>query len=142
MPTTTDFLSATYFAPITIKSQVYPSAAHYIHSQKFTSNPAIQSRIRLAETGEMAAKIAQDQAFYCRSDWSKVEEKVIRKALDAKFTQHPILRDQLLATGTEFLDEQGNGIPARYLMDIRAQIQRETVMASRNATFQRSISVM
>ncbi|KAI9088477.1 hypothetical protein DFS34DRAFT_571975, partial [Phlyctochytrium arcticum] len=92
--------------PITINSQVYPSAAHYIHSQKFTSDPATQSRIRLAETGELAAKMAQEHAFYCRADWSKVEEKVIRKALEAKFTQHPILRDQLLATGTQELDEQ------------------------------------
>ncbi|KAI9101915.1 hypothetical protein DFS34DRAFT_611989, partial [Phlyctochytrium arcticum] len=100
MPTTTDFLFITYFAPITIKSQVYPSAAHYIHSQKFTSDPATQSQIRLAETGDMAAKIAQEQAFYCRPDWSKVEEKIIRKAMEAKFIQHPLLRDQLLATGT------------------------------------------
>ncbi|KAI9101920.1 hypothetical protein DFS34DRAFT_577731 [Phlyctochytrium arcticum] len=140
MSTTTDILSATYFAPITIKSQVYPSAAHYIHSQKFTSDPAIQSRIRSSGTGELAAKIAHEHAFYCRPDWSKVEEKVIRTALDAKFTQHPLLRDQLLVTGT--LDEQSGGIPGRYLMEIRTKIQREHVLASRNATFQRSISVM
>ncbi|KAI9090159.1 hypothetical protein DFS34DRAFT_654147 [Phlyctochytrium arcticum] len=132
----TNFLSTTYFAPITINSQVYPTAAHYIHSQKFKSDPATQSRIRLAETGELVLKISQEQAFYCRPDWANV-------ALEAKFTQHPLLRDPLLATGTEILDEQaGNVIPARYSMEIRAQIQREAVLAARNATFQRSISAM
>lgn len=40
-----------------------------------------------------------------RSDWEEVKDKVMYEIVLAKFTQNPDLKEKLLATGDEYLEE-------------------------------------
>ncbi|MGU0160754.1 NADAR domain-containing protein [Escherichia coli] len=45
-----------------------------------------------------AARMGRDRSKPLRKNWESVKEQVMRKALRAKFEQHPELRALLLAT--------------------------------------------
>jgi ribA/ribD-fused uncharacterized protein len=86
-----------------------------------------------------AAHLGRSRKFPLRRDWESVKEDIMRQALRAKFTQHPELRELLLATGDAKLVEHTNN--DRYwgdggdgsgrnrlgllLMELRAQLQAE-----------------
>jgi ribA/ribD-fused uncharacterized protein len=53
----------------------------------------------------IAARIGRDCKRPLRPDWENVKELIMKQALRAKFTQHPELRQQLLATGDAVIVE-------------------------------------
>ena len=75
-----------------------------------------------------------------RSDWEEVKDKVMYEIVLAKFTQNPDLKEKLLATGNEHLEEGNtwgdttwgtvNGIGenrlGRILMKVRKKLQEES----------------
>jgi len=72
---------------------------HYFQAQKFSIGSKIRSNIRAAKTPAKAKEIAKRNAKFYRRDWPLIREDVMRRAIQAKFRQHPDLARKLLATG-------------------------------------------
>jgi ribA/ribD-fused uncharacterized protein len=132
------FLSNFAAAPISINGQVWPTTEHFFQAQKFADD-AIQERIRNAKSPMDAATLGRNRAFPLRGDWEQVKDEVMYEALCAKFTQHPLLRSQLLATGDAQLvehtindrywadggDGSGKNMLGILLMRLRAELRQD-----------------
>jgi ribA/ribD-fused uncharacterized protein len=92
-------LSNLYPSPFTLDGKIWPSVEHYFQSQKFPSNPDYQEQIRTAKTPLNAKTLGGSSTAPVRADWDTVQEDIMRKALNAKFTQNPVLKSVLLSTG-------------------------------------------
>ncbi|STI76904.1 swarming motility protein [Escherichia coli] len=68
----------------------------------------------------VAARMGRDRSKPLRKNWESVKEQVMRKALRAKFEQHPELRALLLATA-----------PANWLSIRKTMLTGETVVMVR-----------
>lgn len=90
---------------VEIDGKSWPTSEHYFQAMKF-ADPALQERVRKAATPSIAAKLGRDRGNPLRSDWESVKEDVMRKAIRAKFTQHPNLKLLLLDTANAKLVEQ------------------------------------
>jgi ribA/ribD-fused uncharacterized protein len=79
------------------------------------------------------------QKVTMRPDWDQVKRKVMKECVTAKFLQHPLLREQLLATGSEELiedspvdwywgcgaDGTGQNVLGQVLMEVREELKGE-----------------
>jgi hypothetical protein len=83
--------------PIIIDKKIYKTSEHYVQSKKFEGSE-YEELIRLAKTPSIAAKIGRDRNLPLREDWEDVKEKIMYKALKAKFTQHEEIKGILLKT--------------------------------------------
>jgi ribA/ribD-fused uncharacterized protein len=97
-----------YEAPITVDGKVWPTSEHYFQAQKF-KDPLIQEVIRKTPTARgvfiLANSATGTYKNAIRPDWSSVSDDSMFRALMAKFTQYPYLRDLLLGTGDALLIE-------------------------------------
>lgn len=84
--------------PIVVDGRTYPTSEHYYQSQKFM-NEEQRARVRNARTPSEAAAVGRDPSGHLRPDWERVKEEVMMRALREKFSQHPDLARQLVATG-------------------------------------------
>ena len=98
-------LSNLYPSPFTLDGKVWPSVEHYFQSQKFPTSPEYQEQIRTAKTPVNAKTLGGSSTVPVRPDWDTVQEDVMRKALNAKFTQNPVLKSVLLSTGDSPLQD-------------------------------------
>ncbi len=58
-----------------------------------------------------AARMGRGRSHPLRHDWEQVKDDVMRRALHAKFIQHPALRQMLLDTGdADLVEHTRNGI--------------------------------
>ena len=83
---------------IYLKGRIWPTVEHYFQAQKF-ANTHHEEDVRRAKTPKEAARIGRDRSRPLRADWEEVKDDVMREALHAKFTQHPDMRENLVATG-------------------------------------------
>jgi ribA/ribD-fused uncharacterized protein len=134
-------LSNFYPAKITIDSNTYPTVEHYFQAMKYTTNVDYQDQIRTAKTPAAAKKLGASKVMPIRGDWEAVREDVMRKALEAKFTQNENLKKLLLSTGTKTLQEasptdvywgigksgKGKNRLGILLMELRAKLAAESV---------------
>ncbi len=97
---------------LTIDGKQWRSTEHYFQAQKFIDNKPIYNQILNANKSHDAFEIAQRNKQFVRADWNTrdqlrmaLKDKVMIKALWAKFTQNPDLKKQLLATGNQVLIE-------------------------------------
>jgi ribA/ribD-fused uncharacterized protein len=132
------FLSNFFMADIVIDNIRYPSVEHYYQSQK-TEDSKRAEAIRNAPTCDAAKKLGNDPAIKLRADWDTRKVAVMAEALEAKFTQHPELREKLLATRTAVLmensakdyfwgigaDGSGKSMLGNLLMALRASFQEK-----------------
>lgn len=89
---------------IMVDNKLWPTNEHYFQAQKFHGTP-YEEAIRNLES-PMDAKIqGQDRNKPLRKDWESVKTNVMKKALSAKFSQHPTLRNLLIATENAYLVE-------------------------------------
>lgn len=95
------FLSNFYPAPITNDGIVYPTNEHFFQAMK-TTNTEERKKIAAAETPREAKEMGRSVAL--RSDWEEIKTDVMMTGLRKKFA-YPELKDQLLATGDEWLEE-------------------------------------
>lgn len=135
--------------PIYLKKRHWPTAEHYFQAQKFADTPH-EEEVRLAPTPRIAANKGRERTRPLRTDWEAVKDTVMREALRAKFTQHPDLQAQLLATGEAELVEHtsrdrywgdgGDGSDlnrlGRLLMELREQLRQEGHCDADNAVSQ------
>ncbi|MBB6099014.1 hypothetical protein HNR42_002450 [Deinobacterium chartae] len=126
------------FAPYVIEldGKVWPTSEHYFQAQKFLEEE-LRERVRAAVGPMAAAHLGRDRSLPLRPDWEAVKDDVMRRALHAKFTQHPGLRALLLATGNARLvehtrndrywgdggDGSGRNMLGRLLMELRARLE-------------------
>ncbi len=124
--------------PIYLKDKLWPTSEHYFQAQKFAGTP-YEDEIRQAKTPKLAAQMGRDRSKPLRSDWEVMKEAVMKEALYAKFTQHPDLTTQLLATGQAPLvehtqndrywgdggDGTGKNRLGQLLVELREQLRQE-----------------
>lgn len=85
--------------PVLLEGVLWPTVEHYFQASKFSSTaPLLVELIRSAPTPSTAKQIAKANASRKRQDWEHVRIEIMRKAIEAKFSQYPELRYQLLAT--------------------------------------------
>lgn len=90
--------------PIVLDGRRWPTSEHYFQAQKFEDR-ASQEAIRKVASPMVAAQRGRDRRRKLRRDWERVKLGVMRRAVEAKFTQHVELRAVLLATGDALLVE-------------------------------------
>lgn len=104
LPEYKEFTTA-YSAPMTIDGKSYPTVEHYFQTMKFPSNPTYQERIRTAKTAAVAKSLGSTTEVPTRPDWDTARDEVMKKALEAKFSQNPQLKQMLLDTGNRPLTD-------------------------------------
>jgi ribA/ribD-fused uncharacterized protein len=124
--------------PITLDKERWPTSEHYFQAQKF-DDAAYREKVRTANSPMIAARLGRSRKQKLRRDWESVKVGVMRKAVLAKFTQHPEPQQLLLSTGearivehTENDDYWGDGgdgsgrnMLGRILMQVREQLRGE-----------------
>lgn len=83
----------------------WPTAEHYFQAQKYKHNAAYYTMIRKARTPKQAALLGRTRDLPIRSDWEHIKDAVMYRALERKFSTHPILRTILLSTGEQEIVE-------------------------------------
>ena len=98
-------LSNFYAAPFSLDGKTWPSVEHYFQAMKFPTDPAYQETIRQIKTPQSAKSLGSSKEHPIRPDWDSVREEVMKKALEAKFTQNEALKQILLSTkGKELVE--------------------------------------
>ena len=89
-----------YPAAVIIDDQHWPSTEHYFQAQKFVGTPYLDV-IRGLPTSREAFQLSRNPTVsqWRRSDWDRVKDDIMLKALRCKFTQHKDLRKLLWETG-------------------------------------------
>lgn len=121
---------------VALDGKMWKTSEHYYQAQKF-SDEELQTKVRLTKTPGEAAKMGRDMSLPLREDWEVVKDDVMRKVVNAKFTQHRDLRKMLLDTGDEYLieasfrdaywgwgkDKKGKNMLGRILMEVREELK-------------------
>ncbi|KAJ7115922.1 hypothetical protein C8R44DRAFT_793670 [Mycena epipterygia] len=85
---------------VTYNGVVYPTSQHLFQAYKFHGHhPHIAENIRMATTTELAFTIAHANKGSVRPDWFSINVSKMEEALFLKFSQHPLLQQELLLTG-------------------------------------------
>lgn len=84
--------------------KIYKTSEHYFQAKKFEGTPH-EEKVRVSSGPSQAASMGRDRKLPLRRDWESVKENIMRRALYAKFTQHPDLKRLLLSTGDAKLVE-------------------------------------
>lgn len=83
----------------------WPTSEHYFQAQKFYGTE-FEEQVRLAASPMEAANMGRDRSLPLRSDWEKVKDDVMRKAVLTKFMFNNDARIILLSTGNEEIIEK------------------------------------
>lgn len=124
--------------PIQLKDKIWPTTEHYFQAQKFAGTEH-EEIIRQEPSPMQAANMGRERSRPLRKDWEKVKDDIMYTALHAKFTQHPDLHAELLATGDAELiehtrndrywgdggDGSGRNMLGKLLMKLRAELREE-----------------
>jgi DNA-directed RNA polymerase II subunit RPB2 len=89
--------------------ETWPTVEHYYQAMKFPQDPTWQEAIRLAPTAARAKKMGLDRDHPLRGDWDTVKERVMKRAILAKFRQNIYLLDLLQKTGDRRLEDASPG---------------------------------
>lgn len=95
------FLSNFYMAPVTYEGITYTNNEAAFQAQKCDN---CADRAAFADLDPSRAK-KKGRHVRLRKDWENVKRTVMYELLTAKFTQNPVLRVKLQATGTAHLEE-------------------------------------
>lgn len=96
------FLSNFYLCEIVYRDYFYPSAEHAFQAAK-TLDPQIRATIRIAITPNRAKQIGN--RIKLRHGWNEIRVSVMKEIVTYKFTIHSDLKQKLLATHPEILQE-------------------------------------
>jgi ribA/ribD-fused uncharacterized protein len=137
--------------PVKIRGKVWPTSEHFFQAQKFAGT-GHEEAIRRAKSPMIAARMGRDRSKPIRPDWERVKDDIMREAVRAKFSQHPNLREILLATGDARIvehtqndsywgdggDGSGMNMLGRILAEVRAAL-RASNDAARSAGVQQKV---
>jgi ribA/ribD-fused uncharacterized protein len=68
-------------------------------------DPDVAEFVRLQPTPSLAAKEGRRRTYRIHPNWDDIKNDVMRKAIHAKFSQHPNLATKLISTGDAILIE-------------------------------------
>lgn len=119
-----------------IDGQPWQTVEHYFQAMKFSGTPHARAA-QVARTPTLAKQVGNDRARPLRPDWDAVKDDVMRRAVRAKFAQHPDIQAVLLGTGDETIiedapndyywgrgkDGTGRNMLGRVLMEVRAELR-------------------
>lgn len=88
----------------TLDGKHWKTAEHYFQAMKYTGQPR-EDTIQQAPDPMTAKQLGGDRHFPIRPDWEAVKDDLMRRAVRAKFRQHPDIRAVLIGTGDEELIE-------------------------------------
>lgn len=122
--------------PIDLEGKTWPTSEHFFQAQKFAGTEH-EEAIRLEKSPGTAARMGRDRTKALRADWEAVKDDLMRRAVRAKFEQHPDLRAVLLETGDALLvehtandaywgdggDGTGKNMLGRILMEVREELR-------------------
>ena len=94
--------------PFTLDGKSWATSEHYFQAMKFEGTKHADE-IRKAKRPNDAARMGRQRSRPLRKDWESVKDDVMRKAVWAKFTQHPELKSRLLSTGDREIVENAPG---------------------------------
>ena len=134
-------------APFTIRikgqATTFPTVEHYFHYQKADLFNDKSAKIAILNTPDplQAKRIGREVINFDPGKWNAVAEKHIANGMYLKFSQHPDLKEKLLATGSEVLQEtnpydnkygigrNGNGqnLTGKCLMRVRQLFQEQAL---------------
>jgi len=123
-------------AKMTIYGKIWETVEHAYQAQK-TLVPGEQNKIWATASPREARNMGQ--LVQIRPDWNEVKDQVMTECVYAKFTQHPNLKEQLLATADEELvedspvdwywgcgkDGTGKNMLGKILMKVRKELRDE-----------------
>jgi ribA/ribD-fused uncharacterized protein len=121
--------------PIAIEGQTWPTAEHYVQARQFKDKKLDKELVKY-KSASIAVRLCRERADNRRSDWDKVKDNVMYDAVKAKFSQHEILKEKLLATGESPIvhaapdndywgdggDGSGKNMMGKILMKIRKEL--------------------
>ncbi len=153
------FLSQWYFSPFNAFNthfktaehfMMYFKALHFAQGFHWQGNRDIAAEILQASTGEKAKNLGKTVKGLISGQWDEVSEFYVYAGNMEKFSQNPLLKQELLSTGNKFLaeaspydkvwgiglrdDEQNSKNPQQWqganklgyvLMMVRAELQKE-----------------
>jgi N-glycosidase YbiA len=124
-----------YPCEITIDDISYPTTEHYFQAMKYIDNDEYFEKIRSASTPGKAAIMGRNRKIPIRKDWEKVKNKIMRKAIRAKFSQNKKLRKALVKTegfkliehtkNDSYWGDGGDGTGKNMLGKILVKIRKE-----------------
>lgn len=132
------YLSNFYPSPLVLDGREWPTVEHFYQAAK-TLDPVFAERVRTAATPDEAKRLGRDPGCILRPDWDTWKIEVMRRAIAAKFGQHPDLAERLVATGDARLiensmkdyfwgigaDGTGRSMLGELLMELRGNLARE-----------------
>jgi len=131
--------------PVEIDGVIWATTEHYYQAQKF-EDPDRQARIRELPVAAAAKRYAKKHQAKIRPDWDDLKDAAMERALRAKFTQHDSLRDLLVGSGDERIEEdsphdsywgtgpdgKGQNKLGTMLMQLRAELRGGARIPSRD----------
>ena len=78
---------------------------HFFQAAKFAGDECYMEKIRLASSPKIARQLGQTRSICIAKGWDDNKERVMRRALHAKFTSCQNLKVLLLGTGAKLLVE-------------------------------------
>lgn len=117
----------------------WQTVEHYFQAVKFVGTPH-ERAIQIAAAPMLAKQMGQSRAHPIRSDWEAVKDGIMRRAVRAKFEQHPDICAVLLGTGDEEIIEDapndyywgcgakgtGKNMLGKVLVQVRDALRTET----------------
>lgn len=98
------FLSNYFEYTFSLDHRKWRAVEHYYQAQKFAGTVE-EKRVQRCKTPGGAKRYAHARKHLWRTDWDDVKVDVMRKAVQAKFSQSGFLARELLATGQATLIE-------------------------------------
>lgn len=138
-----NFAKAPFTVHLNGQPTTFPTVEHYFHYQKANLFNDKSAKIAILNTPIplQAKRIGQEIINFDPKAWDAVAEKHIANGMYLKFSQHPELKEKLLATGNEDLleanpydnkygigrDGKGQNLTGKYLMRVRELFQEQTI---------------
>jgi len=132
------FLSNFFPSEIWLDEERYPTVEHAYQASK-TLNLAERALVGTAVSPGQAKR--RGQRMTLREDWEDVKISIMKSLVEQKFTRHPDLKKQLLATenqvlqegnrwndtfwGVDLITELGSNHLGRILMNVRKKLKEE-----------------
>lgn len=93
------YLSNFHMCPVTYKGLTFTNTEAAFHSQKCAYRAHEFTDLDPSQAKRLGRRV------HLREDWEEVKDHIMYEVCMAKFTQHPILKEKLLATGNCYLEE-------------------------------------
>jgi len=135
---TNELLGSASEHPFSLENKEWPTVEQYYQSSLF-NNPDIQERIRELPSALSAIKYTKWRFFQKKSDWKKLRQVLMTRAVYTKCKTYPHIAEALLNTGDKRLvensaydyfwgcgrDRRAENTYGKVLMNVRDKLRQE-----------------